>query len=196
MIIPTLDSDGLWLGRVERAGIGPSIVTLRQGRVVDITSATAPTARDVLERDDAADYLRAAKGEDVGPLEADHRWLAPCDLQAVKACGVTFAGSMVERVIEEQTAGDPAKADAIRARIGDRMATACPTSCRGQRQPRKSKRHWSPRASGARILRSALAPMPKFSPRHRSCPRLGSARISGFTRFQPGTTLNPKWFWP
>ncbi|NOD77625.1 MULTISPECIES: fumarylacetoacetate hydrolase family protein [unclassified Ruegeria] len=121
MTISTLDSNGLWLGRIERAGVGPSVVTLRNGRVVDITSKTAPTVRDILEREDAADYVRNAQGEDIGPLDADHQWLAPCDLQAVKACGVTFAGSMVERVIEEQAAGDPAKADAIRARIGGRI---------------------------------------------------------------------------
>jgi fumarylacetoacetate (FAA) hydrolase family protein len=45
--------------------------------------------------------------------------LAPIDFQAVKACGVTFARSMVERVIDERTAGDPERAEAIRARIGD-----------------------------------------------------------------------------
>ena len=50
--------------------------------------------------------------------------LAPCDLQAVKACGVTFAGSMVERVIEEQAAGDPTKADDIRSRIGARIGAS------------------------------------------------------------------------
>jgi len=44
--------------------------------------------------------------------------LAPCDFQALKACGVTFARSMVERVIDERTAGDPAQADALRSRIG------------------------------------------------------------------------------
>ncbi|EEE36117.1 fumarylacetoacetate hydrolase family protein [Rhodobacteraceae bacterium KLH11] len=121
MTLDTLDSKGLWLGRVERAGIGPSIVTLREGRVVDITSKTAPTVRDVLERGDAAEYVRTADGDDIGPLDADHQWLAPCDLQAIKACGVTFARSMVERVIDEQSAGDPAKADAIRTRIGERI---------------------------------------------------------------------------
>ena len=121
MIIADLDSVGLWLGRIERAGVGPCVVTLRDGRLIDITSKTAPTVRDILERDDAANYVRSATGEDIGPLNADHRWLAPCDLQAVKACGVTFAGSMVERVIEEKAAGDAAKAEAIRARIGERI---------------------------------------------------------------------------
>jgi len=116
-----LDPAGLWLGRIERSGVGPCVVTLRGGQVLDITSKTAPTTRDVLERDDAADYVSSAPGEALGPVEAGHHWLAPCDLQPVKACGVTFAGSMVERVIEEQAAGDPAKAAAIRERIGKQV---------------------------------------------------------------------------
>ncbi|WP_298936184.1 fumarylacetoacetate hydrolase family protein [uncultured Ruegeria sp.] len=116
-----LDPAGLWLGRIERSGVGPCVVTLRGGQVLDITSKTAPTTRDVLERDDAADYVSSAPGEALGPVEAGYHWLAPCDLQPVKACGVTFAGSMVERVIEEQAAGDPAKAAAIRERIGKQV---------------------------------------------------------------------------
>ncbi|WP_172297716.1 fumarylacetoacetate hydrolase family protein [Pseudoruegeria sp. HB172150] len=119
---------GLWLGRVWRPGIGPCVVTLRDGALVDITSKDAPTARDVLELDDPADHVRNATGETLGPLadfpgaaeaaDATHL-LAPCDLQAVKACGVTFAQSMVERVIEEQAAGDPDKAQTIRTRVSE-----------------------------------------------------------------------------
>ncbi len=139
MTLPNLDSNGLWLGRIERAGIGPCVVTLRDGRVVDITSKTAPTVRDILERDDAADYVRAAQGEDLGPFDADHQWLAPCDLQAVKACGVTFAGSMVERVIEEQAAGDPAKAEAIRSRIGARIGDSLSNITPGSDEAAKVK---------------------------------------------------------
>src|SRR5207249_4321182 len=45
--------------------------------------------------------------------------LAPCDLQAIKAAGVTFVASMLERVIEEQARGDPARADAVRRKIAD-----------------------------------------------------------------------------
>jgi len=121
MDFPTLDPAGLWLGRIDRPGIGPSVVTVRDGQIIDITSRTAPTVRDVLERADAADYLRAAPGAALGPVGAGFDWLAPCDLQPIKACGVTFAGSMIERVIEEQAAGDPARADATRTRIGARI---------------------------------------------------------------------------
>lgn len=117
---------GLWLGRVERPGIGPAVVTVRDGIVVDITGKTAPTARDVMELDDPAGHVRVATGEELGRVEDvaggkgdDLRFLAPCDLQAVKACGVTFARSMVERVIEEQCAGDPDKAKGVRQRIAE-----------------------------------------------------------------------------
>ncbi|MCV6600669.1 MAG: fumarylacetoacetate hydrolase, partial [Cohaesibacter sp.] len=92
--------------------------------MVDITSSEAPTVRDVLEREDAADYVRDAYGQVLCPVDAlssDISWLAPCDFQAIKACGVTFAGSMVERVIEEQAAGEPEKADDIRQRVGARI---------------------------------------------------------------------------
>ncbi|MBO6675014.1 MAG: fumarylacetoacetate hydrolase family protein [Rhizobiales bacterium] len=124
--------NALLLGRVWRAdsgrSVGPSVVTVRGDDVVDITSSRAPTVRDICELDDPASYVASADGEVLGTLneimaaavgdDAGTHLLAPCDLQAVKACGVTFAGSMVERVIEERAAGDPSAAQAIRERIG------------------------------------------------------------------------------
>lgn len=107
---------------------GPCVAAVRGDTVVDLT-ATAPTVADLLERPDAARLVRTATGR-IWPLRtllddtlhrrADRpRLLAPCDLQVVKACGVTFVRSMLERVIEEQAAGDPARAAEVRARIGD-----------------------------------------------------------------------------
>jgi fumarylacetoacetate (FAA) hydrolase family protein len=138
-----LPSEGLFLGRVWRAGIGPALVAVRNGRVADITSRAAPTMRDLLEQPDITSFVAAIPGEDLGPLEAIAaasveaegdvtRLLAPCDLQAVKACGVTFARSMVERVIEERAAGDASRAEEIRARvanaIGDSLQDLVPGS--------------------------------------------------------------------
>ncbi len=120
---------GVVLGRVWRPGIGPAAVTVRAGRVIDITLRGAATTSAILALPDPAAHVAAAPGADLGPAadllaastEAagpdDYRLLAPSDLQAVKACGVTFARSLVERVIEERAAGDPARAAAIRARI-------------------------------------------------------------------------------
>ena len=118
-----------WLGRmyVAEAG-GVCVVTLRDGVVLDITDPAAPTVRDICEMADPAGYVNAAEGRRIGPL-ADFdtdgiedclqtRLLAPCDLQAIKAAGVTFAGSMVERVIEERADGDPQAAEGIRRKVG------------------------------------------------------------------------------
>ena len=129
---PILPEMGLFIGRIWRPDVcGPSLVLVRDHRVLDITSREAPTMRDLLEIDDLPSYLASADGEDLGALDEiaeaslaggssgdGLRLLAPCDLQAVKASGVTFARSMVERVIEEMATGDASRADAIRGRVG------------------------------------------------------------------------------
>ena len=121
---------GTFVGRVWRPDVaGPSLVVLRGGDLYDITSKEAPTMRDLLERDDPVAFSAAggrasrvvggrhgASVEAAGDLSTMHL-LAPCDLQAVKACGVTFARSMLERVIEEKAAGNPALAEKMRERV-------------------------------------------------------------------------------
>ncbi len=125
-----LPGTGLFVGRVWRPGIGPALVVLRDGALVDVTSPEAPTMRDLLEMDDPAGWLAAQKGQaiataaDLQVMGTDPdslHLLSPADLQAIKASGVTFAESMVERVIEEQAAGNPDLAAEIRARIGERV---------------------------------------------------------------------------
>lgn len=129
-IVPE-EEEGCFVGRVWRSDLGgPALVVVRSGRLIDITRAAFPTMSDLLEHDNPADAVKKAEGADIGSLEviaaasveagdgAPVRLLAPCDLQAVKACGVTFARSMVERVIEEKAAGDPALAVKIRERVG------------------------------------------------------------------------------
>jgi fumarylacetoacetate (FAA) hydrolase family protein len=127
-IVPT---EGVLLGRVRVAGSAlPRIVTLRNGRVLDITSKAAPTARDVCEMPDPAAFVAGANGSDLGSIDEliANSWathmsdsqpslLSPIDLQAVKAAGVTFVVSLLERVIEEQARGDKAKSDALRKDI-------------------------------------------------------------------------------
>lgn len=120
---------GTFLGRVWHPEvIGPAVVTVREDQVIDITTSVAPTVRDICELDDPAGYVARAEGRKIGLLETiasarvgdpgSIHFLAPCDLQAIKACGVTFASSMVERVIEELAAGDAQKAEDMRQRVG------------------------------------------------------------------------------
>ncbi|MFE0756933.1 fumarylacetoacetate hydrolase family protein [Inquilinus sp. NPDC058860] len=134
----------VWLPRVE----GPAVVALRGGQVIDITRA-APTVADLISAADPA-ALAKADGPVIGSVadllanadetsrDTSKPWpLAPIDLQAVKAAGVTFVASMLERVIEEQARGDATKADSIRQRIvsiiGDDLAAIKPGSADAQR---------------------------------------------------------------
>lgn len=140
-MLPNDHSRALLVGRVQTAA-GPAVVTLRDNRVIDITSRETPTMHDLLERDDLVAYVQNAQGSDIGSLDevADRsteapsapHLLPPADLQAIKAAGVTFAESMVERVIEEQAAGNADRAQEIRLRvqgvIGDSLAGIVPGS--------------------------------------------------------------------
>ncbi|MBA2964394.1 MULTISPECIES: fumarylacetoacetate hydrolase family protein [Ramlibacter] len=108
---------------------GPAVVALREQGVVDL-SAAFPTMATLLEQADPAGAARAASGERLGSVDdllanSDEAgrdagrpfFLAPCDLQVVKAAGVTFATSLLERLIEEQADGDPGKAQDVRAQV-------------------------------------------------------------------------------
>ncbi len=129
--LPRDAGDGALAGRVWRPDLGgPSVAAIRPDGVFDI-SAVFATMRDLCAEPDPAAALRAAQGERIGDLagllansvessrDAGRPYLlAPVDLQAVKAAGVTFPVSMMERVIEEKARGDAAAADGIRAEIG------------------------------------------------------------------------------
>jgi fumarylacetoacetate (FAA) hydrolase family protein len=125
--MPHLPPTGTFVGRLWHPDTGPCLVLHRNGALVDITSRATPTMRDLLERDDLAADLATATGPVIAhladlslhePAPDSLRLLSPADLQAIKACGVTFARSMIERVIEERAAGDASKAAGIRARVG------------------------------------------------------------------------------
>ncbi|HEY1227398.1 MAG TPA: fumarylacetoacetate hydrolase, partial [Ramlibacter sp.] len=127
---------GTLVARVWRPDVrGPSVVALRADGVFDL-SAAFPTVSTLLEQPDPARSVRDTAGERLGSLEAilansdESRrdpaqpfFLAPCDLQVVKAAGVTFATSLIERLIEEQADGDPAKAVEVRARVVAQIGT-------------------------------------------------------------------------
>lgn len=132
-----LDKKGIYITRVWNPKVqGPSLVLLDNDKLIDITSREVATLSELLEVPNLLKYLKNIKGEKLAFLsdviDVKHsdlnkmHFLAPCDLQAVKACGVTFASSMIERVIEEQAAGDLEKAKKIRekvkASIGDNLS--------------------------------------------------------------------------
>jgi fumarylacetoacetate (FAA) hydrolase family protein len=99
---------------------GPTPVLIRNGTVEDV-SRTAPTVADLMDRP-----LSEIHGEPLFDLDqllalSPDRFLAPVDLQAIKAAGVTFAISAIERVIEERARGDSGAAAAIRGKLEERI---------------------------------------------------------------------------
>ena len=144
--------DGSFVGRVWVPELGPILVALRGEEVFAITSREVPTMRDLLELDNPASYVIGVMDQrfaNLSDLEdesitaqsdpAKQHLLAPNDLQSVKASGVTFARSMVERVIEERAAGDPQAAKAIRSRIGDLIGSSLSNITPGSDEAEKVK---------------------------------------------------------
>jgi len=135
------------VGRLWHPGVGPVLVAVHEGGLHDL-SKLAPTMSDLLEGNTPpAEAVRAAlrsapriaaldealANSDEAARDTGKPWLlAPCDLQAIKASGVTFVASLLERVIEEQARGDASKAEATRAAIGsvlgDNLADIVPGS--------------------------------------------------------------------
>ena len=130
-----LPDAGTLVGRAWLPGAvpGPSLVAIADGAVLDLSGLAATSAQLMEHADPAAAVREAVAGGEaprlgdaaalLGNSDAANRdaaaphFLAPLDLQAIKACGVTFAASMLERVIEERAGGNPAAAEDIRAQL-------------------------------------------------------------------------------
>ena len=117
------------VGRVNRPGLGPSVVRVNADATLTDITAVFPTVSLLCNEPNPAVSLRAAQGEAIGTL-ADvlqaKQLLAPIDLQAVKAAGVTFPVSMIERMIEEALRGDmsnSSKRSEVIARIKDSVGS-------------------------------------------------------------------------
>ncbi|RMV71473.1 hypothetical protein ALP06_02502 [Pseudomonas coronafaciens pv. atropurpurea] len=143
--LPTDGSPATLIGRAWIPGnvAGPSPVVLRADGVFDL-SAHFATVSELLEQDSPVEAVRNASGTFVASIAAllansgvhtnrdRPSLLAPLDLQVIKAAGVTFAASMIERVIEEKAGGDATLADSVRETvrkvIGDNLRAVTPGS--------------------------------------------------------------------
>ena len=116
-ILPADYASGLFLGRALSPD-GPCVVAIRQGELFDLTEEVA-TVAGAVDRRTFGGGRRLGTVEDGLPLG----WtlLSPADLQCIKAGGVTFAVSAIERVIEEKARGDASRAAEIRASLEDRV---------------------------------------------------------------------------
>jgi len=168
--------EGVLLGRAKVPGFAfPRVVTRRGDRLVDITAKAAPTVRDICEMSDPADYVTAASGDDLGRIDEviANSWaerqsastaslLSPIDLQAVKAAGVTFVVSLLERVIEEQARGDKAKAEALRGEILGLIGTDLSKLVPGSDTAMKVKQTLISRGVWSQYLEVGIGPDPEI----------------------------------
>jgi fumarylacetoacetate (FAA) hydrolase family protein len=156
----------VWLPEVA----GPAVAAVRHFDLYDI-SAAAPTMRDLVETSDPATVVREAKGVRIASLaevlantpetrrDPSRPWLlAPVDLQAIKAAGVTFPRSMLERVIEEQARGAPEAAEALRARIASALGGELAKLVPGSPQAAELKQVLIARGAWSQYLEVAIGP--------------------------------------
>jgi fumarylacetoacetate (FAA) hydrolase family protein len=148
MVLPQDHDRAVLIARIWTPGLGPTLVRVAERHLYDL-SGIAATCAQLLEFADPVGSVREFGGAPIADTAAvlansaqDRRdpsgswFLAPCDLQAIKAAGVTFVASMLERVIEEQARGDAGRAEAVRRSvvgvIGDNLRSVKPGSAQAR----------------------------------------------------------------
>ena len=153
-ILPPDYASGLFIGRA-LSPAGPCVIVLRGGRIFDLTEDAA-TVAGAIER------KQFSGGRDLGPVEEGlpDGWtlLSPVDLQCVKACGVTFALSAVERVIEERARGDASKAAEIRSALEAKVGAGIRSVVPGSREAAELKQALIDAGMWSQYLEVAIGP--------------------------------------
>ncbi len=204
-LLPADARDATLVGRVLRPGRGPCVVAVRDGDVFDITSRVAPTVRDLCELPDPAQHAATAPGERFATAAAlaHDSWeqrrdparahlLAPVDLQAVKAAGVTFAVSLLERVLEEQARGDAAKADALRAQIRTALGSELRDLRPGSPPAAELKRVLIARGLWSQYLEVGIGPDPEIFTKAQPLAAVGYGAHVGIPPFSQWNNPEPE----
>lgn len=172
-LLPTDADRALLVGRIHDPETGPCVVVLDGVELVDITHVE-PTVSTLFERLDLVETVRAARtaGERRWPVEeilaastgrgSGPTLLAPIDLQVVKAAGVTFVESMLERVIEERAKGDASKAAAIRNQLAEVIGGAISTVRPGSPEAEKVKQILQGENLWSQYLEVGIGPDPEI----------------------------------
>ncbi|MHB1065056.1 MAG: fumarylacetoacetate hydrolase family protein [Georgenia sp.] len=171
-ILPEDPGTAVLVGRVwDPESGGPRPVMVRGDELYDLFDVAA-TVSELLEHEDVVARVRDSRGTrrwgladlldvpDDGDLSRA-RLLAPVDLQVVKACGVTFAGSMVERVIEERCAGDPSRADEVRSAVSASIGSTVGDIEPGSEQALRMKEVLVAQGLWSQYLEVGLGPDPE-----------------------------------
>lgn len=171
-ILPAEHQDALLIGRLwdPQTG-GPRVVSVRGEEVFDLTPAVG-TVSELMERDDPAGTVLQALGTArwnlaeltdaalAGDSGRPHL-LAPVDLQVIKACGVTFVESMIERVIEERCGGDSERAAEVRGSVKSALGGNISSIRPGSGEAREVKEVLSAQGLWSQYLEVGLGPDPE-----------------------------------
>lgn len=176
-VLPEDADQALLIGRVwDVETAGPRVVAVSEGTVFDL-HRLAGTVAELMELPDPAAAVRAALADanlaeprwaiaDVvsASLAGDRtrpRLLAPVDLQVIKACGVTFVDSMIERVIEERCAGDAARAAEVRKLVGRALGGSLADLRPGSPEAAEAKRILIAEGLWSQYLEVGIGPDPE-----------------------------------
>ena len=153
---------------------GPCVVVVDGTELVDITEVE-PTTSTLFERLDLAHQVdttgapgRRWRLQDVIDSCRDEwdptlpRLLAPVDLQVIKAAGVTFVASMLERVIEERAGGDVNQADLLRSEISGAIGGAISSIVPGSSAANQAKTLLVERGLWSQYLEVGIGPDPEI----------------------------------
>ena len=201
--LPKDSEQALLIGRLWVPGLGPVLVTVTHEGVFDL-SGLASTCSALLELPNVASRVhawiddgRAARlahtsqalaNSAEAQRQSEQPWfMAPCDLQAIKAAGVTFVASMLERVIEEQARGDASKADAVRqavvAVIGDNLRSVVP----GSPESAKLKEVLLAQGMWSQYLEVGIGPDAEIFTKSQPMSAIGTGALAGI---HPGSQWN------
>jgi fumarylacetoacetate (FAA) hydrolase family protein len=201
--LPTAGTAGTLVGRAWLPQVeGPAVVVVRADGLHDVSRAF-PTVRDLAEARDPAAAVAQAQGERIGALadvlantpeegrDQTKPWLlAPIDLQAIKAAGVTFAQSLIERVIEEQARGAPEKAAAVRAEVEGALGGAVAGLKPGSPQAAELKRLLQTKGLWSQYLEVGIGPDAEIFTKAPPMAAVGTGAAIGI--LQQSTWNNPE----
>lgn len=171
-VLPADAADATLVGRIYDGEVGgPCVVVLRGGELADITG-TFPTMSDLFESDDPVSAVRSAQASRSWDLDTvlenslseagtGPHLLAPVDLSVLKAAGVTFATSLMERLIEERAGGDPAKADQLRGELESVLGAQISSIVPGSAESARLKADLQQRGLWSQYLEVGLGPDPE-----------------------------------
>ena len=201
--LPTDHAQACLIGRLWQPGLGATLVGVHADQVFDL-SALAATSSQLLELPQAAAQVRQFIASGQAPVLANTAdvlknsneaqrdpaapwFMAPCDLQAIKASGVTFVASMLERVIEEQARGDASKAEAVRqavvAVIGDNLRSVKP----GSAESAKLKEVLLAQGMWSQYLEVGIGPDAEIFTKSQPMSAIGTGALAGI---HPGSQWN------